>query len=91
MGFNIKTSELLILSRQARINYEHTVTIGRQQLNGSQILFEKLFKKYRLPLEDYHQVFQKEARFCERFLRLLGAEVIDSIDASDYEQTTIYH
>lgn len=91
MGFNIKTSELLILSQQAKINYEQTVTIGRQQLNGSQILFEKLFNKYSLPQDAYQNIFRKEARYCESFLKLLGAKVIDSIDASDYEQATLIH
>jgi len=91
MGFNIKTSELLILSKQANINFEKVVTIGRQQLNGSQLLFEKLFRQYGFSLETYNTLMKSEGRYGENFLRLLGAQTVDSIDASDYEKASIIH
>ncbi|GMQ26636.1 hypothetical protein Aoki45_33190 [Algoriphagus sp. oki45] len=91
MGFNIKTTELLIQSKKLGIDFSKVVTIGRQQMNGSFIQFEEFFKKIGLRADEFYKILTRENRYSEGFLRWLGADRIDSIDASSYESATIIH
>lgn len=89
MGFNIKTTELLIQSKKQGIDFSKVVTIGRQQLNGSFILFEEFFKNQGISKNDFAKILTRDNRYSEGFLSWLGADKIDSIDASSYESATI--
>lgn len=91
MGFNIKTTELLIQSKKIGVDFSEVVTIGRQQMNGSFILFEKFFQQIGVFGDDFLNVITRGNRYSEGFLTWLGAQKIDSIDASDYERATIIH
>lgn len=91
MGFNIKTTELLLYSRQFEIDFSKILTIGRQRHHGYHGLFEKLFAKYQLPKALFNQVFHHDNRYAERFLGYLGAKQIEAMDVSDYEKATIIH
>lgn len=91
MGFNIKTTELLIQSKKLGVDFSNVVTIGRQQMNGSFILFEKFFKEQGFSKDDFAKILIRENRYSEGFLNWLGASKIDSIDASSYESATIIH
>lgn len=91
MGFNIKTTELLIQCKEIGVDFSEVVTIGRQQMNGSFILFEKFFRKIGFTDESFPELITRENRYSEGFLTWLGARKIDSIDASNYEGATIIH
>lgn len=90
MGFNIKTSELLLYAKKLGVSFEQPITIGRQRLHGSRFLFKKLFKKYNIPANLLNELLKSD-RYCEIFLDFLGAKKTDSIDASEYEKATIIH
>lgn len=90
MGFNIKTTELLINSSNEGVSYDSTLTIGRQRLHGARFHFKRLFRKYGFP-DDVFKESLRNNRYCEVLLKHLGAVRTDAIDASDYEQATIIH
>jgi len=89
MGFNLVSTEFLIQAVNAGVDYRKTITIGRQRLHGSRILFEKLFRRYQLPISELTHLIENEDRYCESFLRMLGAATVDSLDASGYENATV--
>lgn len=91
MGFNIKTAELLFHAKKYNIDFNSVVTIGRQQLNGSYHLFQKLFSRYGVDTADLDELITREKRYAEGFLRRLGAKKIDAIDASSYESASLIH
>jgi hypothetical protein len=85
MGFNIKTTELLIESKKLGINLASVATLGRQTLNGSFVEFQKLFKRLGFDQDQIREIISRENRYSEPFLKTLGAGEIDTFDASDYE------
>lgn len=91
MGFNIKTTELLIHCKKLGVDFSEVVTIGRQQMNGSYLIFKKFFKEYGISDSDFVDLMSRENRYSEGFLTWLGARRIDSIDASNYESASIIH
>lgn len=91
MGFNIKTSELLIHSKKLGVDFTSVATIGRQRLHGSYFLFKNLFKKFDFSGESFEKIITQNNRYAEGFLALLGAKKVDSVDASSYEAATIIH
>ncbi|TFV97266.1 hypothetical protein E4S40_01005 [Algoriphagus kandeliae] len=88
MGFNIKTTELLIQAKKLGVDFSKVATIGRQTLNGSFIEFENLFKSYGYKEEDLENIISRKNRYSEGFLNSLGAVSIDTFDASNYEGAT---
>lgn len=85
MGFNIKTTELLFQAKKLGIDYSQVATLGRQTLNGSFVEFERLFVRYGYNNELIENVIQRDYRYSENFLKSLGAQTIETFDASDYE------
>lgn len=85
MGFNIKTTELLIESKKLGINFSSVGMLGRQTLNGSFFEFQKLFERFGFPAEN---IIKRDNRYSEPFLTILGAKKIESFDASNYEGAT---
>lgn len=88
MGFNIKTTELLIQTKKLGIDFSEVGTLGRQTLNGSFVEFERLFRKFGYTKENIKTLIRRDSRYSENFLKSLGASHIDSFDASDYEGAT---
>jgi SAM-dependent methyltransferase len=91
MGFNIKTTELIIKSKNWGVDFSDTLTIGRQTLNGSFFEFMDFFRKQGLSEEEISKLISREDRYSENFLKWLGASDIVSLDASDYEGASFIH
>ncbi|SFB60010.1 hypothetical protein [Algoriphagus aquimarinus] len=85
MGFNIKTTELLIRSQKLKIDFTSIATLGRQTLNGSFVEFQRLFKRLDFDQKHISEIISRENRYSESFLKALGAKEIVTFDASDYE------
>ncbi|MFC1565400.1 hypothetical protein ACFL4B_00425 [Candidatus Neomarinimicrobiota bacterium] len=90
MGFDTNAVKLLIESRDAGVNFEKIITIGRQGLHLSRYDANEILTSMGFTKNESNNIFSNNS-FSEPFLELLGAEYIDSIDATDYEGATITH
>lgn len=92
MGINLASARFLIAARDFGASYEQTLTIGRPffradlgQLND--LLYRQ---KPRLTLPDGFRLTAEDS-FADRFFRVLGAQRLSALDASDYEGADILH
>lgn len=91
MGFNLMTTQILVKSKSFGVDFSEICTIGRQQLNGSYILFQQLFKRLGFSSNEFDQIMTRENRYSENLLKKLGARLVDSVDASKYENASLIH
>lgn len=88
MGFDKNGVKLLIKARKLGVDFEKVITIGRQGLYLNKKGMKNLVLKAGLSNFDSNEIFNNN-RYAEPFLKLLGANTIDSIDASEYEKATV--
>jgi SAM-dependent methyltransferase len=91
MGFNNRGAELLLFAKSKGVDFHKTVTIGRQGLHLSQDALQQSLLKYGYKETSAKSLLLAKNGYAESFLSLLGAEVTDSIDASNYEAASIIH
>jgi hypothetical protein len=85
MGIEKHGVKFIIRAREChRLDLTHTLTLGRQGLHVSE---EELLRH----AQGCDTAAMLRSRFCEDFLRYLGAQQVDSMDASAYEGATIVH
>ncbi|MFC4721193.1 hypothetical protein ACFO5O_02585 [Geojedonia litorea] len=87
MGFDINGLRLLVNAKKLGVNFEKTITIGRQGLYLESSEIKKIIEEAKL-VNDGDEISFKRFDFAESFLNLLGAKVTDSIDASNHEGAT---
>lgn len=89
MGFENNTIRLLIKSAEKfNIDFTDSLTIGRQALHIDESLLKELLKENNIPIGPE---FFKNDGYCEVFLKSIGAKIVDSMDASSYENASIIH
>lgn len=88
MGLDKIGVRLLIHSKQIGVNFDKVLTIGRQELFLTKKELHNLVIKAELP---YFEDTFKSHKYAEPLLKLLGADIVDSLDASEYEGATIVH
>lgn len=91
MGLNASCLTLITLARESGADFSRVATIGRQLLVGLDEI-EAFFRQRGR--HDIAQRVAEDARdgYCEALLRTaFGAQVVHSIDASDYENASIVH
>lgn len=91
MGLDINGTRLLLYARTLGVNFAQTATIGRQGMHLSANDLAKNLGHFGF---DQPEKLAGEALkdfFAEHFLRLLGAERVDSFDASPYENAAYVH
>jgi hypothetical protein len=83
-------------------NFKRTLTIGRQLCYVKHSKIDKLFKAYnsfytpecsqkiRNAL-NMSKLTDESPPYVDELFRYLGADIVDSLDYSDYEKTTIVH
>lgn len=91
MGLNVNGTRLLLSSMRQGIDFSKTLTIGRQGLYIQAPAFQKNLRDFGFGNIDHQALLEQQEGFAEPFLRLLGAEVTDSMDVSDYEKATVIH
>lgn len=91
MGFDYNGIKLLLHLKSRGVNFNKTVTIGRQGLYVDAKSLENLFEKYYHKISSENCIQILNSHFSEPFLNNLGATQIDSLDASDYESATVIH
>jgi len=86
MGFNIKTTELLIESKKLGINLASVCDFRK---TDAEWLLCRIFKSFSsdwvFDQDQIREIISRENRYSEPFLKTLGAGEIDTFDASDYE------
>jgi len=90
MGLDINGIKLLLHAKQLEVKFDKVATIGRQML----YLKEKEMRHLLIQagLNDAGSEFSfKINSYAEGFLKKLGAELTDSLDASAYEEASIIH
>jgi hypothetical protein len=89
MGIIFSNAALLAKAKQRGICFDQILTIGHQNLYVRQDQIQKLAATYGLHCDP--EALAKD-RYANRFLEtLLGAQRVQSLDYSDYEQCDIVH
>jgi hypothetical protein len=89
MGLDVNGIKMLLTARSMGVNFERTVTIGRQTLYLSESQMEKDLHQFGHREVDIKKLYSATNGFAEEFLGLLGATTADSLDASDFEKATV--
>jgi len=90
MGLDINGVKLLLHAQQLEVNFKKVVTIGRQMLYLKEKEMKHLLNQAGLS-ETWDMESLKLHSYAESFLKMLGAETTDSLDASSYENASIIH
>ncbi len=90
MGLDINGVKLLLHAKQLEVNFGKVVTIGRQILYLREKELKRLLDQAGYINADTRAGLRVQSH-AEPFLRMLGAELTDSLDASPYEDATIIH
>jgi len=88
MGFNYNTVKLLVHSKRYGVDFGKVITIGRQAMHLEEKEFSQILRKINIDEKVSVNAF-KSNPYCEDFLKLIGANKVDSLDASDYENSSI--
>ncbi len=92
MGLNASALGLMALARAEGADFGRVVTIGRQQLTIGQGELEDFFQKRGRSDIAGRVAAETSDGYCETVIRsAFGAEVVHSIDASNYENASRVH
>jgi hypothetical protein len=93
MGVNPHAASFLVAAAASGTRFESTLTIGRQRLFVDPQTLRRACERAGRPLAlgDSRRLVAQRDGYVEPFLEWLGAERVDSLDASPYEGATIVH
>ena len=92
MGLNLAALGLMALARASGADFSRVVMIGRQRLDVSAEALGAFFQKRHRADIASRMAAEPMDGYCERLLAVaFGASVVQSIDASNYEQADIVH
>ncbi|MEO8772455.1 MAG: hypothetical protein ABI402_20315 [Ferruginibacter sp.] len=92
MGINKNNLRFLLLAKKNGTDFSQTAMIGRQTLNMPENHFLEVMKNesgIKITDNELKEIYSH--RYAEKLLTLLGAQVINSFDYSDYEKATYTH
>lgn len=90
MGLDSNACRLLLLAKRQGADFSRTLCLGRLNLALSRTMMKRALAEFGM-FEGEAQIeraFSDPKGFFEPFLRELGAETTDSVDATDYEGAT---
>lgn len=90
MGVDTASLRFLILASQTGVRFERSLMLGRQNLHCAPWEIELALRDLELPASELATI-TATAPYAESFFTWLGAQRVDSMDASDYESATIVH
>jgi hypothetical protein len=91
MGCDPDMAAFLALASQQEVEFEQTLTIGRQWCIGTPRRLRAALNEAGMRVDLAEAMEFVEHKYAEPLLHGLGARVIDSLDASDYEGATLVH
>jgi len=92
MAINSESTRFLLWAFSRGVSFKSVLTLGRQHFCPSNRETEQMFRERRLGTK-WLQGFDDTGleRYAEPFWKALGAQRIDSMDVSPYEQATLVH
>jgi hypothetical protein len=91
MGIFVDDARFLIFARGRGVRFDRVITIGRQNLYVDSLDLNQLVNAAGDPSGGRLSEATLEDEYVDSFLRLLGAKLVDSLDASPFEGATIVH
>lgn len=93
MGLNHRQIAFVASMRRLGVDFDRSLTIGRQTMWADEALLAEAFDEAGVPLvpAEAARIVADGDGYCESLLRHLGASHVDSLDASDYESSSIVH
>lgn len=89
MGLDTASIKFLCAAKSLGVNFTNLLMIGRQRLIPDSTSLQLVFST--LEIDCHAEDFLRENQYGEKFFSLLGAQQIDSLDYSSYEDATILH
>jgi len=86
MGIGRASLEGMFYMAKHGVDFHHSLTIGRQQVTVGLDTLKSILTKY-----DSNKEYSGKNIYAEELFQFFGADVVDSIDYSDYENATILH
>jgi hypothetical protein len=90
MGIDINAARFLISANKRGVHFGRVVMLGRQSLNVFPGKMAHLLQQHGLPADAFGGG-APECAYAEPLFRSLGAESVDSLDASDFEGAGVVH
>lgn len=90
MAIDTQSARILLAARKAGVDFTRTLTFGRQSYFPKASQLRAAVRASGLPL-DADAIAALPKGYSEPFLKALGAQTLDSMDASTYEQATVIH
>jgi len=91
MGFDTSAIKFLLSGKERGMNFKKTLMLGRQSYQLDDYALGQCFKKFGIDPGQVAKLKAENPIYVEPFLKLLGAETTDSMDASSYEEATHIH
>jgi SAM-dependent methyltransferase len=93
VGLHSHSMAFLVASRGAGVDFDRTLTLGRQHVIGDARDVRSAFAEAGSPIsrEDARRILLADDGYAGELLRQLGARHVDSVDASGYERSTLIH
>src|SRR5262245_44584317 len=90
MGLSWHHVKGIITARNRGVSFQHTLTLGRQELFTSAADVCQLLCSARFPYS-VPEALRSQPKYGEPLYATLGAERVDSMDCASYEGATIIH
>jgi SAM-dependent methyltransferase len=92
MAIDVNLAEFLINCQRQGVSFKHSLTLGRLNYYLGVNETRKLLRRVGMDASRCTRLLNYEAsRYAETFLETLGAEKVDSLDASNFEGATLVH
>jgi hypothetical protein len=91
MGIGNMNLQFALLGRRRGVRFDRTMMLGRQNhfLNSDWV--KLLFERFDLPITEAQALETVEGPYAEALFKAMGAAVVESMDASDYEGASVVH
>ncbi len=89
MGLDCSTIKFLAGAKAAGVDFQRTLTIGRQDLFPKRHTMRRVFDA--LEINEDAKAFLRANPYGEALFEKLGADHIDSMDSNSYEDATVIH
>jgi SAM-dependent methyltransferase len=93
MAIDIEAARLLLAAAREGVCFRHCLTLGRQSYQLGNSESRRLLREAEYDPDAFPELYKGEygARYAEPFFKVLGANRVDSLDASPIENATIIH
>lgn len=91
MGVGYQGLQIALLAKRQGVDFARTISIARQHHYLDPGTLQSMFQRFGFELTSDEQSEILRDAFSEGLFRKLGAQTVDSIDASNYEGASIIH